>query len=246
MTPLALRGFGILLASALISHGTAHAIDLPAPGPEIQHVAVDSSSDVSSFGGSSDLNGTVAPLGSINESGFRLRVTGSVSWYKFITNDSPRTFGSGRTFEQDLLAGYEIATERFNVIGLIGAAAGESVSGGVTRTQAGVKGVVSSYATPTDETMTYNSFTYSSIDNFSQLQSKVGVKISGNLYLGPEVNFSWRDQIPSPSGIAQMLVGVHLSGWEVGPLFFSVSGGWAHDRQIGSGQYISLNVYGSF
>jgi hypothetical protein len=207
---------------------------------------VDSSSSVSSFDGSIDVNGTVAPFGSINESGFRLRATASVSWYKFITNDSPRAIGSGHTFEEDLLAGYEIATDRFSVIGLIGPAVGESVSGGVTTTQVGMRAVLSSFATPTDATMTYNSFSYSSIGNFSQLQSKVGVKIPAELYVGPEVNFSWRDQIPSATNIAQLRLGVHLSGWKVGPVLFSVSGGCAHDQQLGSGQYISLNLYGSF
>jgi hypothetical protein len=238
-----------LLACALVR--AAGAADLAPfepqtqPPANIERVVVDSSSYVSSFGGSVDINGTVAPWGSVNESGFRLRATGSVSWYKFLTGDTPRTFGFGRSFEEDLLAGYEISSERFSIMGLVGPALGESTNAGVTTTQLGVKVNVSSFATPTDWTMLYNSFSYSSIGIFSQLQSKVGAKIVGNFYVGPEVNFSWRAQVPS-AAVDELRLGAHLSGWQLGRLLFSLSGGWAHDRQLGSGAYVSANVYTSF
>jgi hypothetical protein len=94
--------------------------------------------------------------------------------------------------------------------------------------------------------MTYNSFSYSSIGEFSQFQSKVGMKVPAELYVGPEANLSWRNQMPAANNIAQLRLGAHVSGWKVGPVFFSLSGGWAHDQQLGSGQYISLNLYTSF
>jgi hypothetical protein len=230
---------------------TACAGDLPAPVEsavppvDMERMVVDSSSYVSSFGGSVDINGTIAPWGSVNESGWRLRGTASVSWYKFLTNDNPRTFGFGRSFEEDILAGYEYSGDNFSVIALLGPAVGETVNAGVITTELGVKAELSSFATPTNWMMTYNSFSYSSIGIFSQLQSKVGGKIIGNFYIGPEVNFSWREQVPSAE-VNEYRLGAHLSGWQLGRVLFSISGGWAHDRQLGSGEYISLNIYSSF
>jgi hypothetical protein len=245
---------GCLFVCTFIRVGIAQAIDLQSPESlevpvpfKAQHVAVDGSTVATSLGDRSlDLNGTFAPLGDVNESGLRLRVTGSASWYKFLIGENPRIFGTGNTVEGNLLAGYQLSMHRLSIIGLIGGAVGESRDQGVDSTHWGAKAVVSMYATPWDHTMAYGSLSYSTITNFLQLQSKVGVKLVGNFYVGPEVNFSWRNVVPSYNNIATMRVGGHVSAASFGPVQVGVSAGWAHDRELGSGYYGGLNFYGTF
>jgi Cellulose biosynthesis protein BcsS len=249
-----------LLAVTAIALQSAHAIDLPPPAdielpppadapaiPKKQHAAVDGSATFTSFGNNSfDLNGTFAPWTDINESGFRLRLTGSASWYRFTTGTNPQTFGSGNTVEGNLLAGYQISLQRVSVIGLVGAAIAESRDQGVSRTLTGAKAVVSMYATPWDHTMAYSSLSYSTIADFLQLQSKFGVRLFGDFYTGPEVNFSWRNVVPSFNNVATTRIGWHVSAVTFGPVQVGVSGGWAHSRDLGSGYYGGLNFYGAF
>jgi Cellulose biosynthesis protein BcsS len=243
-----------LLAVDILTAPVASAIDLPPPDspgtpvvPKMDHVAVDGSTVISSLGDRSfDLNGTFAPWSDINESGLRLRLSGSANWYRFVTGDNPRTFGSGHSVEGNILAGYQISLPRVSFIGLIGGAAGESHDQGVSRTYWGAKTTVSMYATPWDSTMAYGSVSYSTVANSLQLQSKAGVRLLGPFYIGPEVNFSWRNVTPSFNNIAATRVGAHVSALAVGPVFVGISGGWAHNRDVGSGYYGGMNFYVTF
>ncbi len=235
------RWLGWLLLSWFLSADVTYAIDAPPPnGPASEHVIADSTYDTTPFARSLDVNGTFAPFGSIYENGLRLRMTGSWSWYKFIVNDNPRTLGSGRGVEGDLLAGYGIVWPRVNLIGLIGPAFTESVDEGVRTTRSGVKSVVSFYARPTNQTMAYGQAFYSTISRSYQIQAKVGLKMPGNLYLGPEV------KIAGSSGNAQQRVGAHLTALPIGPVLISLSGGLAVDREMGPSHYFSVNLYSSF
>src|SRR5262245_27793766 len=232
---------GNVLAIALSLSGPAWAIDVPPPGTETsQKVAVDSTLDSNFFAGSLDINGTFAPFGSIGENGFRTRVSGNVAWYKFILDPETGALGSGLSGELDLLAGYGWALPRVSIIALAGVALSESVDEGVRTPQQGAKGVVSAYARPTDQTMAYASLSYMTIANFLQSQFKFGVKVPGNFFVGPEVHFSARDHDE------QTKVGAHASGLQLGPVALGFSGGWLHDRQMGSGPYVSVNAYASF
>jgi hypothetical protein len=249
-----------VLGIVFIPAQMAHAIDLPFPenpdAPAVaktQHVAVDGSTVFTSLGDRSlDLNGTFAPWGDINESGFRFRLTGSASWYKFVTGENPQTFGTGHSIEGDILVGYQISMQRVSIIGLVGAAVGESNDQGVSRTYTGAKAVVSMYATPWDNTMAYSSLSYSTVANFLQWQSKVGARLFGAFYIGPEVNFTWRNvaastpSTPSFNNIAATRVGGHISAMTFGPVQVGISAGWAHDRNLGSGYYGGLSFYSSF
>jgi len=229
-----------------------HAADLvPSEIPEAsartQHVAVDGSAVANSLGGRSlDLNGTLAPFGDINESGFRLRASGSANWYKFITGEDPRTFGTGHSIEGSLLAGYQWSMQRLSITGLIGGAVGESWDQGIRSTHLGAKTTVSLYTTPWDHTMAYGSLSYSTVANFLQLQSKAGVRLIGNFYVGPEVNFSWRNVVPSFSNVATARFGGHISSMSFGPILVGVSAGWAHEHELGWGYYGGVNFYGTF
>jgi hypothetical protein len=245
---------GRLAILAVGPAGVAVAQDLPPPDtrrtlplPEVRHVAVDGSAVGSSLGDRSvDLNVTFAPLGDINASGLRVRLSESASWYRFVTNPTPLTLGSGQTFESGVLAGYQFSMERVSFLGLVGIAGAVSHDNGVSSTHFGVKTVGSFYARPTDLTMAYGSVSYSTIANFLQVQSKVGVKLFGNVYVGPEANFSWRNVLPSTSNVGLMRLGAHVSAMALGPGFVGVSGGWAQEQQLGRGYYGGVNYFGTF
>jgi Cellulose biosynthesis protein BcsS len=232
----------------------AHALDLPPPDspetpitPKIQHVGVDASVVATSLrDGSANVNGTFAPFGDINDSGVRIRLTGGYSWYRFITGENPLTFGSGHTLEGGLLAGYQLSMERVSFVGLIGPSIAESSDEITSKTQWGAKTVLSMYALPSAQTMAYASLSYSTIGNAVQFQSKVGLRVVSDFYVGPEAAFSWFNEIPSSNNIAVMRIGGHVSAVTFGPAQIGVSGGWAHQQKVGSGYYGGINFFWTF
>jgi Cellulose biosynthesis protein BcsS len=222
------------------------------------NIAVTSSFDADSLGNRSIyLDSTFAPLGSLYESGMRFRATGDASWYRFLTSEDPRTLARGHSLEGGLLAGYAASLSGFRITGLIGPVLGTNAYPGVTTNRLGAKAVVEMYAKPTDWTMASGSISYSTTTNQLQVQGKAGLRIAGDLYFGPEAKFKWKDILPwqvdfapmsmtpvSPqTSVANMYVGAHISTLNLGPLMIGVSGGWAHDRQLGSGFYGSASVY---
>jgi len=226
---------------------------------EPQHVAVNSSFDADSIGNRSVyMDGTFAPFSGIYESGVRFRVMGDASWYRFITSEDPRAFGTGHYLDGGLLAGYGIWQPRFSVTGLVGPVFGQIVNQSVTTDRVGARAAIEIYARPTDSTMVSGSLSYSTITNYLQVQAKVGLKIFGNVYVGPDTKFAWQQILPwqinfstssfatpvSPqTGVAYMHLGAHVSALTLGPALIGVSGGWAHDRQLGNGYYGSVSLY---
>ncbi len=117
---------------------------------EPQHVAVNSSFDADSIGNRSVyMDGTFAPFSGIYESGVRFRVMGDASWYRFITSEDPRAFGTGHYLDGGLLAGYGIWQPRFSVTGLVGPVFGQIVNQGVTTDRVGARAAIEIYARPT-------------------------------------------------------------------------------------------------
>lgn len=249
------RFLGRLLTLTFVP-SVAFAQDLPAPqttdtspplvAHPIQQAAIDGSAVGTSLGGRSvDFNATFAPFGDINESGFRARLSGNASWYRFVTG--PDTMGSGHSLEGGVLAGYQWSLPGISIIGVIGPTFGESNDDrGVRRDYWGTKTVLSAYALPTDETMAFGSASYSTVANFVQLQAKAGVRLVGNFYVGPEAIFSWRNAVPGINNVAEMRVGGHISAVSFGPVQAGLSGGWAQQQNLGSGYYGSVNFYMSF
>jgi hypothetical protein len=236
-----MRVVGLIVVVLTAKQAQAFDVLPPSTAPnKTQHVVVDSSFDTNSLRSSSwDVNGTFAPFGDVYESGFRFRLTGSASWYRFIAGEDARTFASGRSLEGDLLFGYLLALPRVSVLGLLGGAGTEGNDNGTITRRTGGKAVVSMFAQPTDSTMAYANYSFSSINNYYQLQNKVGVKLFGLFYFGPEATFSGmnRDDVQK--------YGAHVSALNVGPVTVSFSGGVIHDRQLGNGQYFGLNLYGT-
>jgi hypothetical protein len=229
-----------------------------------QHVALSSSGDGDSLGNRNVyVDGTFAPFSGIYESGPRLRLSGTASWYKFVASEDPRAIAKGRYIEGALLAGYGIYVPGFNFTWFVGPAFGEGVNEGVVTDRWGAKAAFEMTAKPTDLTMASTSASYSTIGNNAQVQAKLGLKIFGDVYFGPEAKFTWQKVFPfqvnlgsssiatttpiSPQErVATTRVGGHISAVSIGPVLFSISGGWAHDRQLGSGYYGSVSFYQPF
>jgi Cellulose biosynthesis protein BcsS len=252
------------------SVGTARAQYLPPDTAEIptyiqqQHAAVSSSFDADSLGNRNVyVDGTFAPFSGIYESGVRFRLTGNASWYKFVISDEPRILGTGRSLEGGFLVGYGLWAPGVNFTWLVGPAFAESVNEGAVTDRWGAKAAIEMYAKPTDLTMLSGSATYTTVTNNLQAQAKLGLRIFGDVYFGPEAKFTWQKIFPfqvnfSSSSIAATTpvspqehvatthVGGHITALSIGPVLFSISGGWAHDRQLGSGYYGSVSLYQPF
>jgi hypothetical protein len=228
-----------------------------------QYLAVSGGFDADSIGSrTAYVDSTFAPFG-IYESGGRFRLSGVASWYKFVTTEEPRTLGSGRYLEGAFLAGYGIYVPGFGIAWFVGPAFGESVNEGVVTDRWGVKAALEMSAKPTDLTMASMSANYSTVANNAQVQAKVGLKIFGDVYFGPEAKFTWQKIFPfqvnfgstsivtttsvsAQEQIATTRVGAHISALTIGPSFIALSGGWAHDRQLGSGYYGNVTLYQPF
>jgi hypothetical protein len=224
------------------------------------HVAVTGYVDADSLGNRNVYaDGTYAPFSGIYESGLRFRATGDASWYRFITNENPRTLGTGRYLEGDFLIGYGLWAPGFNVTGLVGPAFAQIDNLGVNTDRWGVKGSIEMSAKPTDWSMLSAAASYSTVTNNLQVQGKAGFKIFEGVYAGPEAKFQWQKILPvqinfftpavttatpiSPdTNIAYMHLGA-FSAFNIGPAAIGISGGWAQDRQLGSGYYGSASLY---
>jgi Cellulose biosynthesis protein BcsS len=248
----------VLVPCVLVDTGTARAQYLP------QHVALSSSGDADSLGNrNAYVDATFAAFSGIYESGPRLRVMGNASWYKYVISEEPRTLGTGRYLEGALLAGYGLWVPGFNITWLVGPAFAEIVNEGVITDRWGARAAIEMNAKPTDLTMASTSVAYSTVTNSLQAQAKLGLRIFGDVYFGPEAKFTWQKIFPfqvnfsttaiaattpvSPQEhVATTHVGGHVSALSLGPVLFSISGGWAHDRQLGSGYYGSVSFYQPF
>jgi len=253
------------------SIGTARAQYVPQPNPaevpvyiQQQHAAFSSYGDADSLGNrNAYVDGTFAPFSGIYESGMRFRLMGNASWYKFVTSDNPQTLGNGRYLEGAFLIGYGLWVPGLNITWLIGPSFAESVSEGAVTDRWGARAALEMYATPTNLTMGSLSVAYSTVTNNLQAQAKLGLKMFGDVYFGPETKFTWQKVFPfqlnffstsittttplSPQEhIATIRVGGHISAVSLGSVLFGISGGWAHDRQLGSGYYGSVSFYQPF
>jgi len=217
------------------------------------------------------VQGTGAITGSLDESGFRARIGFDYSGYNYPLTGSELIGAQlpnapdgidqigqiGKIFGYEpggsVLLGYQWVTERWSLMGFLGAGVlHDSLSypdptNKVQGTAWGFKTVWELDAHPTDETMFYTYASYNTAFDTAHIDMRPGylffnnVAITntlsvGKVYLGPQGVFSSdiHDQI--------WKVGAHLTLDEIGPMQVTLASGYVHDRYLGPGAYFMLNT----
>jgi len=217
------------------------------------------------------LAGTGALKGSLDESGARARIGLGYSGYNYPFTgsqligaqlpDAPDWVDQigqigkiiGYEPAADFLLGYQWVTERWSLMGFVGASvAHDSLSypdptNKVQGTAWGFKTVWELNSTPTDQTMFYTYASFSTAFDAAHIDTRPGyllfknVSVNdhlsvGKIYLGPQGVFSsdFHDKI--------WKVGAHLTLDEIGPFQVTVASGYVHDRFLGPGAYFLLNT----
>lgn len=217
------------------------------------------------------VQGTGAVKGSLDDSGFRARFGFDYSGYNYpltgselVGAQSPDApdgldqigkIGKIYGYEPggDILLGYQWVTERWTLMGFVGASIlHDSLSypdptNKVQGTAWGFKSVWELDAHPTDQTMFYTYASYNTAFDTAHIDARPGYLLFknfaigdhlsvGQIYLGPQGVFSsdFHDKI--------WKVGAHLTLEEIGPLHVTVASGYVHDRYLGPGAYFMLDT----
>ena len=217
------------------------------------------------------VQGTGALKGSLDESGFRARLGFDYSGYNYPLTGSELVGAQlpnapygldqigqiGKIYGYEpggsILLGYEWVTERWSLMGFVGASIlHDSLSypdptNKVQGTAWGFKTVWELDAHPTDQTMFYTYASYNTAFDTAHIDTRPGYLIFNNfaigdhlsvgkIYLGPQGVFS--------SDIHDRVwkVGAHLTLDEIGPLQVTLASGYVHDRYLGPGAYFMLNT----
>jgi len=217
------------------------------------------------------VQGTGALKGSLDESGFRARLGFDYSGYNYPLTGSELVgaqlpnapdgldqigqIGKIYGYEPggDILLGYQWVTERWSLMGFVGASIlHDSLSypdptNKVQGTAWGFKTVWELDARPTDQTMFYTYASYNTAFDTAHIDARPGYLIFNNfaigdhlsvgkIYLGPQGVFSsdFHDRV--------WKVGAHLTLDEIGPMQVTLASGYVHDRYLGPGAYFMLDT----
>jgi hypothetical protein len=209
------------------------------------------------------LEGTVAPVGNLDESGFRTRL-----WLAFGRYDYPirgedadvpfsdfglpwlNEFGkiSGRYQEGQFLFGYEYVSDRFSLLGLIGAGVQHhglsqpDPENPVRGTRWGFTVAAELDAHPTERTMFFGFASYSTAFTSVFVDARPGYLLTGHLNIADLIVAE--DVYLGPHGIYEYnkrefnyKAGIHLTLSEMGPFHTTIAGGYAYDQFNKSGAY---------
>ncbi len=186
--------------------------------------------------------GTIAPFTKMDETGVRLRLGGLLGQYTYVSISPGVGEVKGTEASGSLMAGYEwVSTNATFAIFLGGEFQNRRLdkndpSNSVIGNKGGMKASVDFHVTPTSYTMVAGTISYSTNNNAYYSRFKAGMKISENMYLGPELLFL------GDNFYGQWRAGAHLTGAKFGALQFGVSGGYVNDRRAGSGVYGILDA----
>lgn len=204
-------------------------------------VAVDSGATVttnnSAFG---SLTATIAPVGTLLESGPRVRLQGVAGTYSYpgaavrqtvtgVQQEGTALLGYEWIWQQAALAGYIGMNVRSNELSILDP--GNPVVG----TGIGVKVAADLYVTPTENTMLAVNASYSTLFNAYYARARAGFAVTPGVYIGPEVTLLGDDFFNG------WRAGGHVTGFSVGPMKFSLGAGYAYDRVRKGGYYTSID-----
>lgn len=204
-------------------------------------VAVDASATVTSnssaFG---TVTATIAPVGTLLQSGPRVRLQGVAGTYSY-PGAAVRQTVTGVQQEGTLLLGYEWIWAQAALAGYIGMNVRSNElsildpGNPVVGTGLGTKVAADLYMNPTDNTLLAVNASYSTLFNAYYARARAGFAVAPGVFIGPEVtllgdNFfnGWR-------------TGAHVTGFAIGPMKFSLGAGYAFDRVQKGGYYTSVD-----
>lgn len=200
------------------------------------NIVLDASVTVTNQGSKfGDLSATVSPMGSLSETGMRVRVDGMVGEYQY--KDEKGVSITGRQEQGSALVGYEWVSRNFTyaVYGGI-AAQNDSLSpadpnNSVQGSHIGLKISGEFYDNRNKNTLLSGYASYSTNSSSYYLRLKYGWAVGERLFLGPEV------MALGNSFYQQWRLGMHLTGFKMGPVQLGVSAGYLNDAKLGSGLY---------
>jgi hypothetical protein len=240
-------GVAAAIQLLVLQSGAANAADwytgaAPAKPNDNWIVAVDASASATSTGSQfAAISATIAPQGSLNTSGARLRVEGLAGTYLF-PSSVPGQQTKGQQVEGGILGGYEWVAPRSAFAAFGGVSVRDSQFSNNAPTHAangtlvGFKGVVEYFGRPTDRTMLSAYGSYSTNYNAYYTRFRWGVMPAGQFYVGPEVSALGDDFF------REFRFGAHLTGVQIGPFQFGVSGGYLLDKGGKGGGYGTLDA----
>ncbi len=205
-------------------------------------VAVDASTDITTQGSYfGDINATAAPVGTLSESGVRLRANGLGGVYSYYSaNDKQTVHGtqeSGAVFvgyewvsPAAVFAGYLGVDVRNNTLSIV------DTQNSVVGTSVGAKGQIEFYTKPSLRTMVAAnaSFATNKTAYFARLRG--GYLIGPDLYVGPEF------VALGDAFFNQERFGAHITGLRAGPVQVAFAAGYLYDRVRGSGGYATIDA----
>ena len=205
-------------------------------------VSVDASTDITTqnsvFG---DVVVTAAPVGTLAESGPRVRADGLGGRYSYFSTVDNQTV-HGTQESGAALVGYEWVSPAMVFAAYVGANIRNNTlsipdsQNSVVGTSVGAKGQFEFYAKPSLRTMVSVNGSYATNKEAYFARLRGGYIIGPDLYVGPEF------VALGDAFFNQERIGAHLTGLRAGPLRFAFSAGYLYDRVRGSGGYATVDA----
>ena len=205
-------------------------------------VSIDASTDITTqnsvFG---DVVVTGAPIGTLAQSGPRLRVDGLGGRYSYYSTAENQTV-HGSQESGTALVGYEWVSPAMVFAAYVGANIRNNTlsiadpENSVKGTSVGAKGQFEFYAKPSLRTMVAVNASYATNKSAYFARLRGGYIIGPDLYVGPEF------VALGDAFFNQERIGAHLTGLRAGPLSFAFAAGYLYDRIRGSGGYATVDA----
>lgn len=213
-----------------------------AAGPYNPLAALDLSFSAANDSLSGALVGTIGPFGGLEQNGFRVRMIGLLGGYKYDATAPGVGVVTGNQVGGSLLGGYEWIVDKTK-IGVYGGL--DVINNRLDKVDPnndtegatfGFRAGIDFYSNPSTSTMAAGTFTFTSANSGYYARLRGGVAVYEQMYIGPEA------LALGDSFYTQWRIGAHLSGVQLGPVQFGVSGGYVNDSSRGNGAYGILDT----
>lgn len=200
-------------------------------------VSVDGSTDITTQSSYfADVLVTAAPIGTLNQTGLRVRADVLGGRYSYYASDTNQTV-HGTQEAGAALVGYEWVSPSMSFAAYLGADVRNNklsivdASNPVVGTSFGAKVQGEFYAKPSALTMIAANASYATNKTAYFARLRGGFLIGPDLYVGPEFVAA------GDAFFNQERLGVHLTGLQAGPVQFAFAAGYLYDQVRGAGGY---------